>query len=868
MISADTPVYQQYKDLKKQVPDAILFFRLGDFYEMFWEDAKWAAAILELSLTSRNQNAADPIPMAGVPFHAVEGYIQRLVEVGKKVAIAEQVGVIGTGAKKLIDRKIVRVITPGLSGDTTAAAHESAWLVSITQNRRGAAVGLLDASTGDLRVCQVEGLEAAVAEAGRHGPREALLTEESDTPAVRQALGGICVTVVKDRSVDIEALRQQVGVWSLDGLTSGLEAVQILLRYARENLRSDLSNVVSLHQYKLGNSLLMDESTRRNLELFRNLRGQGRAGTVLSLLDMAQTPMGGRLVREWLGAPLLDVEKIRERQGAVGRFVADTGARRALRAALAQVSDLERLAARVSQGTATPRNVNALRASLDQLPAVVEALSGEELRALLPDDLAADVADDIRAWLVPEPPISPTEGGLVPEGADPDLDRMRMRARDGKGEIARLETKLKNVSGIQSLKIKHITNMGYLIEVSLANKDRVPKDWILKQNLSNNYRYFTQELKEFEETILTADERSMAQEYKHFTALRLRVGEQVARIQVLARSVATLDALSTLAEVAVRHRFCCPSVDNSGELDIRAGRHPVVESLLADTPFVANDLKMDARAQFIVLTGPNMAGKSTLMRQVALIALLAQIGSFVPAAAARIGICDRICVRVGASDDLAHGQSTFMVEMSETASILQSATASSLVLLDEIGRGTSTYDGLSIAWAVAEDLHDRVRCRAIFATHYHELAALRETCARLRNMHVAISEQNDRLTFLRKLREGAASSSYGIQCARLAGLPLAVVRRAKTVLKEMELRRPRPEPTQLSLFGVAGAEIAPEAGTERAPEPRTEIAPEPPSPPPPDPVRLALAEIDPDQLSPREAHQALYRLRGMLEAAG
>lgn len=848
-MSADTPVFLQYRELKAQQPDALLFFRMGDFYELFFEDAIWTAGALELVLTARNRDDPNPIPMCGVPHHAAEGYIARLVELGRKVAIAEQVGVI-EGKKALMRREVVRVVTPGLSGDTTAPAHEAAWLVAITGDERGYSVGLLDASTGDMRVTELQDLPLAVAEALRHGPKEALLTERTDLPELRKALGDLCTTVVADRSVDLDELRSHFGRTALDGLEAGLESVAVLLRYARNNLRSTLSNIVSLQRYSLSAALIMDEATRRNLEIFKSLRGGVRKGTLIDLVDRARSPMGGRLLREWLGSPLLDLDAIHRRHDAVSVFVSDGELRQRLGDHLARVSDIERIAARVSQGTATPRNLSALQRSLEQLPLVAAELKKPALIGRLPADLAPDVATDIARCLVPEPPISPSEGGLVPDGVDPTLDRLRELARDGKGAIARMEAAMRDATGINSLKIRHVSNMGYVIDITRANLDRVPKEWIRKQTISTGERYFTLELKEYEEQVTGADAKAVQAEYQHFCALRDRVAEAVPRLIAVARGVAELDALLSLADVAVKQRWVRPDLVEGAELDIKGGRHPVVEAMLKDERFVPNDIRLDARAPMVILTGPNMAGKSTLMRQVALTVVLAQAGSFVPATAATLGLCDRVAVRVGASDDLARGQSTFMVEMSETAAILASATRHSLVLLDEIGRGTSTYDGLSIAWAVAEDLHDRVRCRVIFATHYHELAALSETCGRVRNLHVAVSEQGEKITFLRRLREGAASSSYGIQCARLAGLPLNVVRRAKGVLRTLEARRPRPEPTQLSLFG--------------APQ---EVAPPPAEVPPPqldDPLRTALEAIDPDQLSPREALEAIYRLHRMI----
>jgi DNA mismatch repair protein MutS len=556
--------------------------------------------------------------------------------------------------------------------------------------------------------------------------------------------------------------------------------------------------------------------------------------------------MGSRRLREWIGAPLLDLQAIADRQDAVEAFVA--GGREEAREALRPVADLERLCARVVQGTASPRDLAALRFSLEALPALGGACRAPALARRIPEDLAPDVAADIAAWLVDEPPALTGDGGYIRDGADEALDRVRGLALDARGAIARMEDALRAETGVASLKIRYNSVFGYYIEVTKANLHRVPGRWHRKQTIATGERFITPELKEYEEQVAGAESRRVAMEAEFLLSLRARVGAQVGRLQALARAVGELDVFAALAEVAARWRWTRPEVDRGDGLELRAARHPVVEAARREERFVPNDLALDENSRLIILTGPNMAGKSTLMRQAALAVVLAQVGSFVPAQRARVGLVDRLFVRVGASDDLAKGQSTFMVEMSETANILASATSRSLVLLDEIGRGTATYDGVAIAWAVAEDLHDRVRCRGVFATHYHELAALTESCMRVRNFHVAVSEHQERVVFLRKVRPGPASGSYGIQCARLAGLPRPVVQRAGELLKQLERRRPRPEATQLSLFGAPAEPVAP-----------------PPAAPLSDPIREAVAGIDPDVLTPREALDALYRLRRLLD---
>ena len=832
---------RQYRELRAQVPDALLFYRMGDFYELFGEDAVWTAAALELTLTTRDRDSPDPLPMCGVPWHAADGYVRRLLDLGRKVAFAEQVEDPKL-AKGIVRREIARVLTPGLVSDGVDA-REPAFLVAITGVPGGWGIAFLDASTGDLRAADVADLASLAGELARHAPREALVGREVDGPEIRALLGDLCTTVIDDTRPDRHDLTRRFGVVT-EGMGAGLSAAATALRYASERLRADLRNVTALRTFRVGTTLGLDEATLRNLELFRPLRGTGKRGTLLGLLDHTATPMGGRLLRDWLASPLLDIAAIEARFEAVEAF--SPAVRGSALPLLRQVADLERIAAKVAQGLGGPRELVALGLSLDRVSALASLLPPGPLLSRLPEDLAPDVAADVLFWLVEDPPAGLDDGNFVRHGAHPDLDRLRGLATDAKGAIAAMEDRLRRETDIGSLKIRHNDVFGYYIEVTKSNLHKAPATWHRKQTIANGERFITAELKEHQESVSGAEEQRIRLEGELFRALRARLAETVPRIQAIARSVAELDVHATFAELASTHRWVRPTLDASHDLDLVGSRHPVVEAVRRDERFVPNDLRMDETTRLVLLFGPNMAGKSTSMRQVGLSVVMAQMGCPVPARSARVGIVDRLFVRVGASDDLARGQSTFMVEMGETANILAGATSRSLVLLDEIGRGTSTYDGLAIAWAVAEDLHDRVRSRTLFATHYHELAALTESNVGARAMHVAVSESADKITFLRVIRAGPAPGSFGIQCARLAGLPPSVVARATRLLSQLERRRPRAESTQMSLFG----------GGPSAAEP---VLP-PPAAPLADPVRSALLDLDPDALTPRGALEELYRL--------
>jgi DNA mismatch repair protein MutS len=845
-------MFQQYAQLKVLNPDAILFFRMGDFYEVFYDDAELCASVLELTLTARNKGDPDAIPMAGVPHHAASSYIQRLTDAGHKVAIAEQVEDPAT-AKGLVRREVVRVVTPGVVWDPTQLAAESHnWLAAVARDGDGYGLAFLDASTGDLRVTELGQLALVGAELTRLEPKELITGPGVDLSRV-DGLHAIVRSTLDEASWSLgEAEREIREVTGVDPATvgpsvrgAGAVAAGAALRYARDRLGGRLQNVHTIQSYRTGGYMVLDGTTRRNLELSRTLIDQKRKGSLLSLLDATATPMGARLLEEWMAYPLLDQRAVQARQAGVAELVESPAARDDLRAALKRVSDIERISARVSQGTAHARDLSLLARALSATPAAVAAAA--PLRSLhehLPADVCADVAADLALWLVDEPPISMTDGGLIREGAHAELDELTRLSLEGVGVISALEEAEKKRSGIASLKIRYNKVFGYFIEVSQANLHKVPERYLRRQTLSNCERYVTVELEEAQGRVLGADERRKQLEYELFVSLRDRVAAASARLAVLARRLAALDALSALAETAERARWCRPTITDEPVLDIRGGRHPMVEAALRDERFVPNDVRLDPDRQLVVVTGPNMSGKSTVMRQTALIVLLAQMGSFVPADQAVVGLCDRVFTRVGAADDLRRGQSTFMVEMSETATILHHATSRSLVVLDEVGRGTSTYDGLSIAWAVAEDLADRVRCRTMFATHYHELCELASDRPTVVNQSVSVSEFQGEIVFVRKLKDGGASRSYGIQCARLAGLPPAVVHRANQLLSSFEKHAPRNDRQQLSLFGAA--------------RPAAAATPEPERP---DPLREILASIDPDSLTPREALEALYRVK-------
>jgi len=806
-MSTVTPMMRQYLEIKSRYPDAILFFRLGDFYEMFMEDAVTAAKILDITLTSRNKGSDEEIPLCGVPHHSCQPYVAKLVEHGHKVAICEQTEDPRL-VKGLVKRDVVRVVTPGLVTDTdTLQPNENNYLMAISPGTDGTCgVALVDITTGEFRVTETVSDEGVRTEISSAQPREVLVPDGDEGEALVRQLGfsldGRSVNRLpdyvweQDRAADVITSFFKVAQLDAFGcaqLPAAIAAAGAALHYLQETQMGAVTHIRSLLTYSSQEHLVFDEATRRNLELNANLQDGKRKGSLLGVLDRTVTAMGGRLLKRWLNYPLVDVSTINARHAAVEQLLDAALLRTDLREALDGVYDLERLITRTIMGSANARDLVALRLSLQRLPQVIDLLGGCDAPLLLQLCQSLDPVEDLAALvataLVDEPPVALRDGGLIRDGFDDELDELRTISREGKGWIARLEGDERQRSGISSLKVRYNKVFGYYIEVTKSHLDKVPEDYERKQTLANAERYITPTLKEYESKVLGAEERLTALEYDLFIEVRQQAAACGERVQETARILAQLDVLLSLAELAHDRRYVRPQVHDGDELVIEEGRHPVIESMSLGERFVPNDVTLDTREnQLLIITGPNMAGKSTYMRQVALITLLAQMGSFVPAKSARIGVVDRVFTRVGASDNLARGLSTFMVEMNETANILHHATPRSLVVLDEIGRGTSTFDGVSIAWAVAEYLHDHapVAAKTLFATHYHELAELGMTRERIKNYNVAVREWNDQVVFLRRIVPGPASHSYGIQVARLAGLPSPVIERAKEVLRNLE----------------------------------------------------------------------------------
>ncbi len=817
-----TPLMRQYHEIKRGYPEAILFFRVGDFYEMFGDDAKEASALLSIALTSRDKTSADPIPLCGVPHHAAQTYIAKLLKAGRTVALCEQVEDPRL-AKGLVRREVVRLYTPGTLVDTEfLPADESSFLTAVFRSplQSGAknppSVGLanLDVSTGEFWVTEFQGDHRTVEsqlvdELVRIDPKELLYLESDESVTallVRLNETRLCaqpLAVFSEQEASA-LLKAHFGVHSLDGfgctgLTVGLAAAGAVWRYFRETQpTAALGHIRRLQRRWHQESMHLDGATIRNLELVRPLTGSdGRTGlrqaTVLSTLDRTSTSMGSRLLREWLVRPLLDRRTIESRLDAVDELKRCLSQRIALRSVLRTVQDLARLSSRIALGVAGPQECLALKHTLRALPELRSTLTGFTA-TMLADirngwDDCRDVHEMLEQAIAPDAPISVRDANVIREGFHSQVDTLRKRKHEGKDWIAALEGQERARTGIDSLKIRFNQVFGYYIEVTKANLSKVPADYVRKQTLTNAERYMTPGLKELEEQVTGAESELHALEEELFAQVREQIAKEVPRLQSMAHALSLLDVLAGLAETAALQQYVKPAVDDTDEIRIVEGRHPVVEQLSANVPFVPNDTLLDGEShRVILLTGPNMAGKSTYLRQVALIVLLAQVGSFVPAAEAHIGLVDRIFTRVGASDNLAAGQSTFMVEMIESAQILNSATRKSLILLDEIGRGTSTYDGLSIAWAIAEYIHDRrsLGARTLFATHYHEMTQMEALREGIRNYRVAVQERNGDVLFLRKIQPGGADKSYGIHVAKLAGLPSSVIDRAQEVLSKLE----------------------------------------------------------------------------------
>ncbi|MCX7981647.1 MAG: DNA mismatch repair protein MutS [Syntrophales bacterium] len=796
-----TPAMKQYLSLKERYQDCILLFRMGDFYEMFFEDAIEASRLLEIALTSRDKNKADAVPLCGFPYHAAHSYIARLVEKGYKVAICEQLE-DPQKAKGIVKRDVVRIITPGCVVDTeTLEAKENNFLAAYYRNGDTGGFAFTDISTGEIYISNLD-LPSRLQDFTSLNVKEILVPEETDDISIRRLWPNALVNRLKTEyfSVNREApcyeryfSRENIETLRLKHRPWLLPPLQALLRYVEETQREHLSHINYLQEFRPTDYLVLDEACQATLELFFNLQEGGRKGTLISLLDETVTAMGGRRIRWWLRSPLTNPERIRERLDAVRELKEKHLIRTDIRHLLGQMQDLERIAGKIGLEAANPRDVIALKNSLARLREIKNLLRplGSSLLQSIDSriDELTDIHNKIDVALVETPPIGLKEGGIFRPGFYKELDELIAISSDGKNGIASLEEWERKRTGISSLKIGFNSVFGYYIEVTKANTHLVPPDYVRKQTLVNAERYTNQALKNYEHAVLTSEERRKSLEYDLFVSFRRELIPHIGRIQETASALADLDALATLAHVAEKYDYTCPFIDYSPVIYIREGRHPVIEQTMREERFVPNDTLLDTEEnRFLVITGPNMSGKSTYIRQVALITILAQMGSFVPAAEARIGIVDRIFTRIGSADNLARGQSTFMVEMMEVANILKHASPRSLIILDEVGRGTSTFDGFSIAWAVAEYISDpeRLGARTLFATHYHQLIELAHNRSGVKNYHVAVREWGDKIIFLHRIAEGGTSRSYGIYVAKLAGLPDEVINRAQEILSQLE----------------------------------------------------------------------------------
>jgi len=852
-----TPMMRQYQEIKAQHPDKILLFRVGDFYETFFDDAVLAAKELNIALTSRD---GGQVPLAGVPFHALNTYLARLISRGYKVAICEQVE-NPAEAKGLVRREVTRIVTPGtVFEDGILEEKRNNYLVSVTASAGRWGLAYVDVSTGEMGGTVLDGRGELADEIGRLQPREAICHRKELQPFLHE-LGIPLVESMPEAYITARTMPLLKRKFGLSIIESGREkeealtAAGALLFYLQGLQNSGLEHVNHFYFYGPGDFMELDTATRRNLELTETLRERSRKGSLLWVIDRTVTSAGGRLLRRWLERPLKSLQQLQVRQGAVSELVDWGLLREELLELLRNNADLERLTGRAIFGSLLPREMGALRDTLKTLPAIVQRLRTVKsdglifLREQIPN--LEDFTSLLEKALVDEPPSQVREGGIIRQGYNQEVDRLRSLSRQRKEWILNLESRERERTGIKSLKVGFNKVFGYYIEVTRANLSLVPDDYIRKQTLVNGERYITEELKRYEEEVLGAETKLKDLEYRLYEELRQKLVEKAELLQQAAAQLACLDCYLSLARTALANRYCRPRLVDSRTLDLRQLRHPVVEVLQSDA-FIPNDAYMSGEERMLLITGPNMAGKSTYCRSVALAVILAQIGSFVPAASATIGIADRVFARVGAGDDLAGGVSTFMLEMQETAAILLQASSKSLVVLDEVGRGTSTFDGMSIARAVIEDLHTRVGCRTLFSTHYHELTSLEESLEGLRNYTMAVEEKGNQVVFLRQVVPGKADRSYGVNVARLAGLPTQVVETAALYLKQIEQAR---RETGASALGEQTEDV----GQQHTP---TATGPQN------DPLRALLVGIDPDSLSPREALDIIYEIRGILSSEG
>ncbi len=879
-MAALTPMMQQYMAIKEQYKDCILFYRLGDFYEMFYDDALTASRELEITLTGKNCGQEERAPMCGVPYHAVDVYLNKLVAKGYKVAICEQAE-DPKQAKGIVKREVIRIVTPGTNLSQQALDEgRNNYLMCLVYDNNQFGLAITDISTGDFYTTEVATLKELYDEIHRFSPSEIICNDSfymsgaslDDFKDRLHVSVSTLDTWYMDEAVSVQKIKEHFKVASLDGLgltdfPSGTLAVGALLLYLYETQKNTLDNLTKITPYRSGGYMIIDSATNRNLELIETLREKQKKGSLLWVLDKTKTAMGARLMRNWIEQPLIEKKKITARQDAVEELYNDMITREEIREYLNAVYDLERLVTRISYRTANPRDLIAFKTSLGMIPPVKQLLAQAKSAELKEIDERMDGLEDIydliEKSIQDEPPIMIREGGMIKEGYNEDVDKFRLSRTEGKTWLAELEAREKEKTGIKNLRVRYNKVFGYYLEVTNSYKELVPEDWTRKQTLANAERYITPELKELEDMILGAEDKLAALEYDLYCEVRDSIGEQVVRIQETAKAIAHLDVLASLACVAQSNDYVRPSINTKGVIDIQGGRHPVVEKMNNNQMFIDNDTYLDNKNHRIsIITGPNMAGKSTYMRQSALIVLMAQIGSFVPAKSANIGIVDRIFTRVGASDDLASGQSTFMVEMTEVANILRNATSRSLLILDEIGRGTSTFDGLSIAWAVVEHISNPklLGAKTLFATHYHELTELEGKLDSVNNYCIAVREQGDDIIFLRKIIRGGADKSYGIQVARLAGVPDSVIDRAKEISSWLEETDVTDKAKNLQVrTSVKKKEVVREAVPAEKQMSLFDIYPAD------HPVLKELAGLDVSNMTPIQALNTLYELQKRLK---
>lgn len=870
-----SPMMERYMEVKGENPGAMLLFRMGDFYELFHEDAQNAARVLGLTLTSRDKSSDNPIPMAGFPYHQLDAYLQKLIHAGFRAAICDQVE-DPRKAKGLVRREVTRVVTPGtLTDDQLLDPRESNFIACIAPSKTNIGLAWLELSTGRFLVSEIEP-SLLQDELARIQPAECLIPDsavQNETISLtRPDLGGPVLTprpawcFAKEETRRL--LNEHFETATLEGFdvevdSPAITAAGALLEYVRDTQRTALPHIERIEVFRRSRHMVIDESTRRSLELTHTIRDGSRENTLLGVMDQTQTPMGARLMAEWLSTPLADIEQITQRLDAVEELISDMTLRDQLRDALKEIYDLQRLTSRVATGRCSPRDLVCLATTLEQLPRLRARLAERKAKRLQTleqrIELCPEVRSSIREMLVDEPPATTTDGGVIKSGFHSQLDELRDLARGGKQWIATYQAKESERTGIPNLKIGFNKVFGYYLEVTGSHRDKVPEDYIRKQTLKNQERYITPELKEYEDKVLRAEDQSKALEQELFAQLREHVAQFVPLLLRTAEALAEIDVFVALAHLAATAGYCRPEITVEPVADIREGRHPVLDRLMPAGQFVPNDIRLGIEGKdadtpvagrIQIITGPNMAGKSTYIRQAALITIMAQMGSFVPASEARLGLADRVFARVGASDELGKGQSTFMVEMTETARILNAATARSLVILDEIGRGTSTYDGISLAWAITEYLHDELQCRTLFATHYHELTELTQTLKNASNWNVAVQENNDDVIFLHRIIEGAAGRSYGIHVAKIAGVPRFVTERAATILDTLESDH----------INSDGRPKVPPRETKRQRSRQRSLFEMPE-----DPILDEIRQLEVDNLTPIQALQELARLRQQLK---